>query len=169
MPILIFIATLFLSTFINSKEPCKYVTFTTNDEVKYTEQKSIRVSDVEDHFIRIFKTETKHKNSKKNCENLKLSKTDFFGISDYTKKNGEVSGYSIGTYSDGSKIFSRLNGISHTPLDQTQNGLVTLTISITGGTGKYKGIAGYGKGKTEFNPETGYSSGKTEIFYMLRN
>ena len=39
------------------------------------------------------------------------------------------------------------------------------TLTITGGTGVYKGVNGYGKGKVEFNPETGYSSGNTETFY----
>ena len=44
---------------------------TSNDEVKYTIQESINVDDIEGHVIRIFKTETNHKKSKKNCEGLK--------------------------------------------------------------------------------------------------
>ena len=153
---------------LHSKTLCNYNSSTTSDEVKYKEQKSIKVDDIDGHFIRIFKTETNHKNPSKNCEGLTIIKTEFYGISDYINKSGTVTGYSIGTYDDGSKIFSYLNGISQTPKDQSQNGFVSLTIKITGGAGQYKGVTGYGKGKTEFNPETGYSAGTTETFYMIR-
>ena len=150
-----------------SKEMCEYSSTTKNNEVKYTEQKSIIVDDIKDHVIRIFKTETIHKNARKNCEGLKVVKTDFYGISDYILKSGKVKGYSIATYEDGSKIFSNLDGIAQTPKDQSKNGLVFLSITITGGTGIYKGVKGFGNGKTEFNPETGYSSGSTTISYSI--
>ena len=103
----------------------------------------------------------------KNCEGLKLVKTDFYGISDYIKKNGRVTGYSIGTYDDGSKIFSNVEGIAHSPADLSRNGIVNTTITINGGSGIYKGVTGYGKGTVEFNPETGYSSGSTETYYSI--
>ncbi len=165
MRIVFFTSILVFAFDLNSK--CKFKNVTTSNEVKYTIQKSINVNDQEGHVIRIFKTETSHLNPKKNCEGLKLIKTDFFGISDYIKKNGKVTGYSIGTYDNGSKIFSKVNGIAHTPEDLTKNGIVNTTISITGGSGVYKGVNGYGRGTVEFNPETGYSSGSTEIFYSI--
>ena len=146
---------------------CKFENSTSADEVKYTIQESINVDDIKGHVIRIFKTETNHKKSEKNCEGLRLVKTDFFGFSDYINKNGRVSGYSIGIYEDGSKIFARVEGIAQTPEDVSKNGLVNTTIIITGGTGVYNGVTGYGKGKVEFNPETGYSSGNTETFYKI--
>ena len=146
---------------------CKFINLTSNNEVKYTIQESINVDDIEGHVIRIFKTETNHKKSKKNCEGLRIVKTDFFGISDYINKNGRVTGYSIGIYDDGSKIFSRVEGVAQTPEDTSKNGLVNTTITITGGTGIYKGVIGYGKGKTEFNPETGYSAGNSETYYTI--
>ena len=151
----------------NLNATCKFKNTTSNDEVKYTIQKSIKVDDIEGHVIRIFKTETNHKKSKKNCEGLKIIKTDFFGISDYINKNGKVTGYSIGIYDDGSKIFSRVDGVAQTPEDISKNGFVNTTITITGGTGVYKGVTGYGKGKVEFNPETGYSAGNTETYYTI--
>ena len=146
---------------------CKFKNSTSNDEVEYTIQKSINVDDIKGHVIRIFKTETNHKKSNKNCEGLRIIKTDFYGISDYINKNGKVTGYSIGIYEDGSKIFSRVEGVAQTPDDLTKNGNVNTTITITGGTGIYKGVIGYGKGKVEFNPETGYSSGNTETVYTI--
>ena len=144
---------------------CKFENSTSADEVKYTIQESINIDDIKGHVIRIFKTETNHKKSEKNCEGLRLVKTDFFGFSDYINKNGRVSGYSIGIYEDGSKIFARVEGIAQTPEDVSKNGLVNTTIIITGGTGVYNGVTGYGKGKVEFNPETGYSSFEFTLKY----
>ncbi len=65
---------------------CEFKNVTSSDEVKYTSQKSINVNDISGHTIRVFKTETNHQNPKKNCEGLKILKTDFFGFSDYIKK-----------------------------------------------------------------------------------
>ena len=158
---------LFNQNVLSSKELCEYKTSTSSSEVKYVSQKSINVDDINGHIIRIFKTETNHKNPKKNCEGLSLVRTDFFGISDYINKNGKVTGYSIGTYDDGSKIFSDFIGTAQTPEDQSMNGFVFSTITITGGTKTYKGISGFGKGKVEFNPETGYSSGYNKLFYTI--
>ncbi|MFL2661834.1 MAG: hypothetical protein ACJ0G4_07855 [Alphaproteobacteria bacterium] len=165
MKIFFLIFILFLSFNLNAS--CNFKNSTSNDEVSYTIQESINVDDIKGHVIRIFKTETNHDKSKKNCEGLKIVKTDFFGISDYISKNGRVTGYSIGIYNDGSKIFSRVDGVAQTPKDTTKNGIVHTTITITGGTGVYKGVTGYGKGKVEFNPDTGFSAGKTEIFYTI--
>ena len=151
----------------NLKATCKFKNVTSSDEVKYVVQESINVDDIEGHVIRIFKTETSHKKSIKNCENLRLVKTDFFGISDYINKNGKVRGYSVAIYEDGSKIFSRIDGVAQTPEDVSKNGVVHTAITITGGTGVYKGVTGYGKRKVKFNPETGYSAGNTEIFYTI--
>ena len=158
----------FSYSFIQSNELCEQNTTTSSDEVKYTSQKSINVDDISGHVIRVFKTETNHKDLNKNCEGLTLIKTDFFGISDYINKNGRVTGYSIATYSDGSKIFSTLTGNAETPKNQAKNGYVVSTIKITGGTNSYKGVFGFGKSKIEFNPETGYSSGSTDLFYGIR-
>ncbi len=165
MKFIILIISLFFSSDLYAL--CKFENSTSANEVKYTIQESINVDDIKGHVIRIFKTETNHKKSEKNCEGLRVVKTDFFGFSDYINKNGRVSGYSIGIYEDGSKIFARVEGIAQTPEDVSKNGLVNTTIIITGGTGVYKGVTGYGKGKVEFNPETGYSSGNTETFYKI--
>ena len=165
MKFIILIISLFFSSDLYAL--CKFENSTSANEVKYTIQESINVDDIKGHVIRIFKTETNHKKSEKNCEGLRLVKTDFFGFSDYINKNGRVSGYSIGIYEDGSKIFARVEGIAQTPEDVSKNGLVNTTIIITGGTGVYNGVTGYGKGKVEFNPETGYSSGNTETFYKI--
>ena len=162
----IFLTIILLFSF-NLNASCKFKNTTSDDEVKYTVQKSINVDDIEGHVVRIFKTETNPKKSKKNCEGLRIIKTDFYGISDYINKNGKVTGYSIGIYDDGSKIFSRVDGVAQTPEDVSKNGLVNTTITITGGTGVYKGVIGYGKGQVEFNPETGYSAGKTQTFYRI--
>ena len=167
MRILVFLSWLVIASSTISKEVCEFKSQTSSDEVKYTEQHSIVVNDIEGHVIRIFKTETTPKNPKKNCEGLKAAKIVFHGISDYINKNGKVNGYSITTFNDGSKLFSSVSGVSHTPQNQSKNGYVQTTSIITGGTGVYKGVTGFAKGNTEFNPETGYSAGSSESFYSI--
>ena len=69
---LIFVIIILLFSF-NLNASCKFKNSTSNDEVKYTIQKSINVDDIEGHVIRIFKTETNHK-IKKKYEGLKIVK-----------------------------------------------------------------------------------------------
>ena len=68
---------------ISSEEFCEYKITSQKDEVQYTSQKYIDVNESDGHRIRVFKTETNHKNSNKNCEGLIVIKTDYYGISDY--------------------------------------------------------------------------------------
>ena len=89
-------------------------------------------------------------------------------MSDYINKNGKVTGYSIEPSMMVVKFSLELMVLLTSPEDISKNGFVNTTITITGGTGIYRGITGYGKGKVEFNPETGYSSGVTETFYTIQ-
>ena len=56
-------------------------------ESKYTEQYSINTN-IPGHKIRIFTLITKPKASMKNCHGLKVTKSTFWGISNYINKNG---------------------------------------------------------------------------------
>ena len=78
MQFIILIISLFFSSDLYAL--CKFENSTSANEVKYTIQESINVDDIKGHVIRIFKTETNHKKSEKNCEGLRVVKTDFFGF-----------------------------------------------------------------------------------------
>ena len=104
-------------------------------------------------------------NKKKNCEGVSLVKEFNWGYSDYINKSGPVKGHITQIYSDGSKIFLTFEGTSQNP-GGTENFTNIGFSNITGGTGIYENVSGYGLNKGEFNPETGYSSFEFTLKYM---
>ena len=128
------------------------------------EQYSIK-TDRNGHAVRIFKTETTFKKSKKNCDGLKAINSTTWGFSDYTFKNGKVSGYWSTTYEDGSTMYGTWQGTSQSPTDQSKNSINISTQIITGGSGVYSKVSGYGFSKGEFNPEKGYSKNELTLFF----
>ena len=59
------------------------------------------------------------------------------------------------------------SGSAQSPKDQGENSLIISSSVITGGTGAYLKVKGYGIGKGEFNPGTGYTSNTNTIFYSI--
>ena len=152
----------FLLTSVKAEE-CVYTYETKPEESKYTKQFSID-TDREGHSVRIFSLESTYKDKKKNCEGLSLVKSYNWGYSDYINKNGPVKGHVTQIYSDGSKIFATFEGTSQNP-GGAKNFTNVGFVNITGGTGIYENISGYGLNKGEFNAETGYSSFESTLKY----
>lgn len=155
---------IFMITITAMAEVCEFKRISLPGETKYVEQHSIK-TDRDGHAVRIFKTETKYKNSKKNCDGLKAVSGSLWAFSDYTYKNGKVSGYWTTIYDDGSSMYGTWQGTSQSPKDQKKNSINISTSLITGGTGIYSNVSGYGVSKGEFNPETGYSRNEQTIYF----
>ena len=145
---------------------CEFTWENKPEDSKYTEQNSIKTN-IEGHAIRIFKLESIYKDFKKNCEGLAAVSGELWGYSDYTYKNGTVSGYWTRVYDDGSTMSGTWSGSAQSPKDQDENSLIISSSVITGGTGTYLKVKGYGIGKGEFNPGTGYTSNTNTIFYSI--
>ena len=145
-------------------EICEFKRVSLPGETKYVEQHTIK-TDRDGHAVRIFKTETIYKNSKNNCDGLKAVSGSLWGLSDYTFKNGKVSGYWTTVYDDGSSMFGTWQGTSQSPKDQKKNSVNISTSIITGGTGIYSNVSGYGVSKGEFNPETGYARNEQTMYF----
>ncbi len=162
---ILFVALYALIFFLTSAkaEECVYTYETKPEESKYTKQYSIK-TDREGHSVRIFSLESTYKDKKKNCEGVSLVKSYNWGFSDYINKNGPVKGHVTQIYSDGSKIFMTFEGTSQNP-GGSKNFTNVGFVKITGGTGIYENISGYGLNKGEFNPETGYSSFEFTLKY----
>ena len=88
-------------------------------------------------------------------------------VSDYTYKNETVSGYWTRVYDDGSTMFGNQSGSAQSPKDQNKNSIIISSSIITGGTGVYLKVKGYGTSRGEFNPGTGYTSNSNTIFYNI--
>ena len=155
---------MFLLSFSVLSETCKFTRTSVPGETKYVEQHSIK-TDRNGHAVRIFKTETTFKESRKNCDGLKAISSTTWGFSDYTFKNGKVSGYWTTTYEDGSTMYGTWQGTSQSPIDQSKNSINISTQIIAGGTGVYSKVSGYGISKGEFNPEKGYSKNELTLFF----
>jgi len=147
-------------------KPCEFTWKNKPEDSKYTEQYSIKTN-IEGHAIRIFKLESNFKDFKKNCEGLAAVSAELWGYSDYTYKNGSVSGYWTRVYEDGSTMSGTWSGSAQSPVDQNKNSMIISSSKITGGTGVYLNVKGYGMSKGEFNPGTGYTSNTNTIFYEI--
>ena len=133
-------------------------------ESKYTEQYSIETN-ITGHKLRIFTLVSAPKSSKKNCDGLKVTESVFWGMSNYINKNGNVTGNWLTTYDDGSTMYGTFTGTSQTPKDTNQDSISVGSSVITGGTGIYTNVKGYGITKTSFNPEKNYSSGEQTLYF----
>ena len=167
--IILLLSTLSFSLFA---KPCEFTWKNKPEDSKYTEQYSIKTN-IEGHTIRIFKLESDFKDFKKNCEGLSAISAELWGYSDYTYKNGVVTGYWTRVYDDGSTMYGTWSGSAQSPkvpiilskVNQNKNSMIISSSKITGGTGVYLNVKGYGMSKGEFNPGTGYISNTNTIFY----
>jgi hypothetical protein len=106
---------------------------------------------------------------KPNCEGLKVVESWSRGYSDYVNTNGRAWGYSVSVLENGDKIFSQWSGTTHTTVnpDGSKKTTYTGTNTLTGGTGKYRGIRGMGRDLTTFDPKAGFNEGQWEEEYWL--
>ena len=152
-----------------ANEKCKIIKANPASDTEYTEQYVIDVDDMPGHQIRIFEIHNFYEDPIENCEGLLELERISWGNSDYTNGVGQVRGYQISIFNNGDKIFSTWSGISQ-KLSIPQggaSGLFTGTITITGGTGVYKGVRGTGVERAYFNPSTGYNEADHMVEYWV--
>ena len=138
---------------------------------KFTQQHVIDVGDMPGHQVRIVEVQRTPSNAKPNCEGLKVVEQWNRGYSDYTNTNGRAWGYRITVLANGDKIFGQWSGTTHSTLnaDGTKKTMFTGTYSLTGGTGKYRGIQGTGRELSNFDPTTGFNESQWEEEYWIEN
>ena len=93
-------------------------------------------------IIRIFKLESNYKDFKKIARGLAAVRGELWGYSDYTYKNGTVSGYWTRVYDDGSTMSGSWSASAQSPKDQNKNSIIISSSIITGGTGVYLKVKG---------------------------
>ena len=136
---------------------------------KYTQQHVIDVGDVPGHQIRILEVHRTFSANPPVYEGVKAVEEWVRGSSDYINLNGRASGYGYLILENGDKIFSRWDGTSQTTVNadgsrrSTFNGVST----ITGGTGKFRGIRGTLRASIVFDPKAGLNEGQTEGEYWI--
>lgn len=136
---------------------------------KYTQQHVIDVGDVPGHQLRVYEIHTKYTTDAPSYDGVKVVEAWGRAASDYTNGSGRNSGYGVALLANGDKIFSSVDVMSHTSVgpDGTRTTRFTSVSTLTGGTGKFKGIRGtlIGTGFTDM--KTGTSGAVTEGEYWI--
>jgi len=131
---------------------------------RYTEQHVIDVGDVPGHQVRVFELYGGPSASAPSFDGAKVVESWTRGMTDYTNLNGPAFIYGHYVLSDGNKIFWRLNGLAQSTLNADGSRRTTFTgvITLTGGTGKFKGVRGMIRAAGVFDPSR-QGSNETEF------
>ena len=154
---------------VSAQEKCKVSEGAEVAKSTYTQQHALDVGDVPRHQVRVFEIHRTYPNDKPNCEGLKRTESWERGYSNYIDWNGPVTTFGVTMLENGDKIFTQVVGTSQTTIgpDGTKNSTFTGVARYTGGTGKYKGIRGFVRVSSKFDPEKNVNVLETEGEYWL--
>jgi hypothetical protein len=144
---------------------------TLGENTQYTQQHAIDVGDIPGHQVRINEIHTVFPKDAPMFEGVRVVESWMRGYSDYVDINGRHWGYGILILENGDKIFTRNDGSSQTIVgaDGAKKSTATGVTTLTGGTGKFRGIHGTLRYVTNFDPKTGLNEGRTEGAYWLED
>ena len=121
---------------------------------KYEEQHAIAVGDVPGHQVRVFSLHSVNPQEAPVFDGVKVKEGWLRAMSDYTNLSGHVHGYVVDVMENGDKIFGRWEGLTQTTInpDGSKASEVWGVTTLTGGTGKFKGLRGtlHGSSKIDF-------------------
>jgi len=144
---------------------------TLGENTKYTQQNAIDVGDVPGHQIRIYEIHTAFPKDPPIFEGIRVVESWSRGYSDYVDINGRHWGYGILILENGDKIFIRNDGSSQTTVgaDGAKKSTAAGVTTLTGGTGKFRGIQGTLRYVNNFDPKAGLNEGRTEGAYWIED
>jgi hypothetical protein len=110
----------------------------------FEEQHIIDVGDVPGHQVRVYSVHFTYPQEAPVFDGVKVKEAWLRAMSDYTNQSGHVHGYTINLLENGDKIFGRWEGLTQTAInpDGSKASEVWGVTTLTGGTGKFKGIRG---------------------------
>jgi len=115
------------------------------ENAKYTVQHTIDVRDIPGHQIRVaVNHRTEPADNPLKYEGIAVKESWEHIFSDYVNWSGHHWGYMVTIMENGDKIYSKFDGTTHTTLVAKggAKGTFSGTGTITGGTGKFRGIRG---------------------------
>ncbi|HYZ90446.1 MAG TPA: hypothetical protein VE620_14205 [Myxococcales bacterium] len=136
----------------------------------YTQQHVIDVGDVPGHQIRVYEIRYSYAAEGPVFDGVKVTEAWSRAASDYVDGTGNASGYSVYNMQNGEKVFARFALVAQSTIgsDGAKKTTFSTVTTLTGGTGRFRGIHGTLKttGATDF--KSGPSS-QTEGEYWLDN
>lgn len=136
---------------------------------KYTQQHMIDVGDVPGHQVRVFEIQRVYGKDGPMVEGVRIKESWTRGLSDFTELNGDGLVYVTYVCENGDKIYTRGRLTAHAAPDpSTKTKLRSwVTLSITGGSGKFLGMRGTVRAETSSDPVANININKTEMEYWL--
>jgi len=166
---LMFVGGLLAAPDVWAQEKQKYFFKAPPGVSKYTQQQVIDVGNVPGHQLRIYELHTKYTTEAPVYDGIKVVEAWAHGVSDYTNGSGRSMNYGTSLLENGDKIFSTTEVLMHTVVgpDGSRKSRFNTVVTLTSGTGRFKGIRGTlrGTGATDF--KTGTSDAQTEGEYWI--
>ena len=136
---------------------------------KFTQQHTLDVGDVPGHQVRIYEHHRTFPTNPPTFDGARVSEVWNRAYSDYTNLNGRAWGYSIYSLENGDKIFARYEGATQSAVGSDGSRKTTFAgvITLTGGTGKFRGIRGLIRTTSTFDPKANVSETQDEGEYWL--
>ena len=127
------------------------------ENTKTTFQHTLEIPDVPSHVIRMFEVRRTWPENPPSVEGVKVVEELARGTADNVAGNGRSVGYSSWRYENGDMSFAEWQNINQaaTNPDGSRKAMFTGTYLMTGGTGKLRGLKGFGRytGLVEFAPD----------------
>jgi hypothetical protein len=136
---------------------------------KFTQTHTLEVGDVPGHQMRIAEMQSKYPGEAPVYAGAKVTEARTVLVSDYTDGSGNAITYSVATLENGDKIDQSATVMAHTSVgaDGARRTSFTSVVTLTGGTGKFKGIRGTLRGSGFSDMKTGTSGTVTEGEYWF--
>jgi hypothetical protein len=134
-----------------AQQRCKFA-YEGGTETTYPQQLRLDVGDIPGHIIAIFEVHHgPNPSAKPNCEGFKVVDKLTHGFADVIDRNGRAWGYTTMTLDNGDKIYTKYSGnvIAATGAEGAPMTMFNGTSTWTGGTGRYLGVRGFTRDKSE--------------------
>jgi hypothetical protein len=136
---------------------------------KYTQTHLLEVTDVPGHQVRLAETQSKYGDDAPVYDGVKVREIRGVLVSDYVAGNGKAFSYNVYLLENGDKVFGRNDILTHTSAgaDGARRTSYTSVTTLTGGTGKFKGVRGTLRTSGATDLKTGTSGVETEGEYWF--
>lgn len=136
---------------------------------RYAETHLMDVGDVSGHQVRLAEVQTKYSGDAPSYDGVKVASVRTVLVSDYTDGSGRAFSYGVQTLETGDKVFLRTDIMTHSSAgaDGKPSMKYSQVTTLTGGTGRFKGIRGTLRTTGGTDLKTGTSGVQTEGEYWF--
>ena len=139
------------------------------DTSEYMQQLRIDVGDVPGHQIRVYELKAVYPDDSVKFLEVPVKEEYNRAFSDYTNTNGRHFGYCLYVLKNGDQIECRIDGTTQATMNSDGSKSITYSgvTTLTGGTGKFRGIQGTLRYSGFYDPVANRSGDKTDGEYWI--